>query len=183
MAAAGTRAARTGTTGFAAIGATATGFGNFAITTSRTDRDGTGTGGAGRRGASTDRNVIGSVEGNLNTAIDRGRGVDAFSDARVGTTAVSTPAKVACTTTLSHKPVLEREPEGARVLNRASLNKSDMCRTDLKCRSVLLRRAAVCGVRESKRSADVAGHRSYCVQSDGANSKAPRRVFVIDRPI
>ena len=74
-------------------------------------RDGTGTGAEIRRGVSrrTGGDVTGSVDGNVNTEIDRGRGVEVFSDARVGTTAVSTPASVACTTTLSHTPVLEPE--------------------------------------------------------------------------
>src|SRR5215472_5432101 len=95
--------------------------------------------GTGTRGDSTgiDRNVTGSVDGILNTAIDRGRDVDVFSDARVGTTAVRTTASVACTT-LSHRPVFERERGRARVLVRVPVNRTDMCRTDLSaetCRS------------------------------------------------
>ena len=138
-AAAGKSAAGAGSTGLVTISATATGFGTLAITRA------VGIG-CGRRGASTrtDGNITGSADGILNTAIDRGLAVDVVSDARVGTTAVSTPASVAWTTTLSHRPVLEREPARARVLKRASPNRTDMCRTDLKCRSVPLRRAAVC---------------------------------------
>ena len=131
-AAAGASAARTGSIALAAIGATATGFGASAIAASRTGRDATG--GAGRRGAATGivRIVTGSVEGHLNTAIDRGRGVDVFSDARVGTTPVRTAMNAACTATLSHQPVFERERGRARVLDRVSLNRNGMCRTDLK---------------------------------------------------
>jgi len=107
------------------------GVGTSAITASRTGRDGTGA--ARTRGASTrtDRIVIGSVDGHLNTAIEGGRGVEVVSDARVGTTPVRTAMRVPCTTTLSHQPVFERRGR-ARVLDRASLNRNDMCRTDLK---------------------------------------------------
>ena len=77
--------------------------------------------------------VTGAVDGHLNTGIDRGRGADGFSDARVGTTAVRTMANVTCAATLSHRPVLERADGRARVLNRASLNRTDIERTELKC--------------------------------------------------
>jgi hypothetical protein len=127
-----------GSTGLAAIGATATGFGTSAIATSRAGRGGAG--GEGRRGATTgtDGNLTGCVAGKVNTLIDRIRGAEDSSDARVGTTAISTPANVTCAATLSHMPVLEREWARAHALNRALLNRTDMCRTELKveaCRS------------------------------------------------
>src|SRR5258706_64120 len=116
------------------------GFGTSAITAACTGR--TGTGGEGRRGAATgiDRNGcngIGLVAAHLNTEIDRGLGVEGFSEARIGTT-IRTTANVACTMTLSHSPVVERERGRARVLNRASLNRTDICYTELNaeaCRS------------------------------------------------
>jgi hypothetical protein len=121
-----------GSTDLAAIGATATGFGASAISVLCTGRDGTL--GAASRGATTgiDFSVAISVEGILNTVIDRSRSVEDFSEARVGTTPSRTPAIVACTTTLSHSPVVERGRVRARVLNRASLNRSDICPTELK---------------------------------------------------
>ena len=51
---------------------------------------------------------------------------------------------IACNPTLSHSPVFERP--GGRVLNRVSSNRNGMCRTELKCRSVLARGDAVGGV-------------------------------------
>ena len=70
-----------------------------------------GRGGEGRSGAlaGTGGTAIGSMEGTVNAPIDRARGVDAFSEARVGTMAVRTPKSVACATTLSHKPLLKRD--------------------------------------------------------------------------
>jgi hypothetical protein len=120
--------------GLAAIGATATGFGVSAFAATCTGRGGTGTGSAGRRGASTriGGSVTVSMDGKVNTAIDRDRDADVFSDARVGTTASRTPKSVACTRTLSQRPVPERARGRAGMLNRASVNRTDMCRTDLK---------------------------------------------------
>jgi hypothetical protein len=91
-----------------------------------------GRGGAGRCGAATgaDGDFTSSVAGKMNALIDCVRGVDGFSDARIGTT-IRTIAKMACNTTLSHRPAVERA--GGRVLNRVSSNRTDMCSTELKC--------------------------------------------------
>src|SRR4029077_14449442 len=105
---AGGSVAGAGSNRLAAIGATGTGFGTSAIATWRTGRGGGG--GAGRRGTTTgtEGNFTGAVAGNVNTLIDRGRGADDSSDARVGTTAIRALPSVTCTTTLSHRPVFER---------------------------------------------------------------------------
>src|SRR6185369_9812157 len=128
-AAAGSSVAGGGCTGFAAIGATVTGFGTSAILASCS---GGGTGRGRRRGATmgTDGSLTGSA-GNVNTLIDRSRGAAGFSDARIGTT-IRTIASAACTTTLIQRPALERERGRTRVLNRASLNRTGICRTELK---------------------------------------------------
>src|SRR5215470_7620067 len=84
--------AAAGATGLTAIGAAVVGFGTSASARSRTGRGSSGRGGT--RGASTGiaRTGAGSTDGQLNTAIDRGRGVELFSEARVGTTAIRTTA-------------------------------------------------------------------------------------------
>ena len=75
--------------------------------------------------------------GNANTILDRVRGADGVSDARIGAT-IRTTATTACNPTLIHRPLVDRP--GAGVLDRASSNRIDMCRTGLKCRSVQLQR-------------------------------------------
>ena len=140
--AAGTSGAGAGSTGLATIGATGSGFGTSALASSRIGRGGAGR--AGRRGATTgaDGNFTSSVAGMMNTIVDRLRGAGGFSDARIGMT-IRTTTTMACNTTLSHRPVVQR-PCG-RVLNRASSNRIDMCRTELKCRSVRLQRRCCLG--------------------------------------
>src|SRR6185436_13781716 len=100
-----------------------------------------GRGGAdgGRRGATrgADGSVTRTVAGRTNTILDRLIGADGSSDARIGTT-IRTTTPMACNATLSHRPVVQRSV--GRVLDRASSNRIDMCRTELKCRSVLLLR-------------------------------------------
>ena len=171
-AAAGTSGAGAGSTSLATIGATGSGFGTSALASSRIGRGGAG--GAGRRGATTgaDGNFTSSVAGKMNTPIDRMRGVDGFSDARIGTT-IRTTATMACNTTLSHRPVVER-PCG-RVLNRASSNRIDMCRTELKCRSVLLQRRCCLGSSYSKRSA--AAMTGTCAIRWSPGRRAARRIL------
>jgi hypothetical protein len=95
---------------------------------------GAGRGGEGARGTltGTGGNAVGSIAASRNTPIDRVPGVGVCSDARVGTIAVRTPTIAACVTTLSHKPLLKRERDAARVPNRASFNRSDIGRTQLK---------------------------------------------------
>jgi hypothetical protein len=126
---AGTIGDGAGTTALATIGATGSGFGTSALITSRIGRGGRG---AGRRGATRGAagNFTSAVAGKMNTILDRVRGIDGFADARIGAT-TRTTATMACNTTLSHRPVVER-PCG-HVLNRASSNRIDMCRTELKC--------------------------------------------------
>jgi hypothetical protein len=120
-AAAGTSGAGAGSTGLATIGATAGGFGTSALASSRTGRGGAG--GAGRRGATTGADGNFTVAGKMNTILDRMLGADGFSEARIGTT-IRTTTTMACKTTLSHRPVVQR-PCG-RVLNRTSSNRIDM---------------------------------------------------------
>jgi hypothetical protein len=127
----GSSAAGAGRTGLAAIGVTATCFGTSVIAAWCT-----GGSKAGRAGGRA-----GSTAGQLNTVIDRGR-AELFSKARVGTTAIKMPAIVAWTPTLSHRPVFARLRGRGLVPIRVSVNRSDMCRTDLKCRSMLLRRCS-----------------------------------------
>jgi hypothetical protein len=105
VAAAGTSGAGAGSTGLATIGATGSGFGTSALASSRIGRGGR----AGRRGARTGAagNFTGSVAGKTNTVLDCMRGVDGFSDARIGMT-IRTAATMTCNTTLSHRPVVAR---------------------------------------------------------------------------
>jgi hypothetical protein len=140
--AAGTSGAGGGSTALATTGATGSGFGTSALAGSRIGRGGAG--GAEGRGATrgADGNFTSAVAGMTNTPMDRGRGVEGASDARIGTT-IRTRATMACNTTLSHRPVVQRP--GGGVLNRASSNRIDMCRTELKCRSVLLQRRCCFG--------------------------------------
>lgn len=137
----------------AAIGTTAAGFRISVITAACTS--GAGRGGEGGRGAltGTGGNAIGSIAASRNTPIDRARRVDVFSDARVGTIAVRTPTSVACATTLSHKPLLKRERDTARVSNRASFNRSGIGRTQLQSRSVPCPETMLCAYANSKRGA------------------------------
>ena len=90
----------------------------------------------------------------MNTILDRMLGADGFSEAPIETTIRATTT-MACNTTLSHRPVVQRPCGG--VLNRASSNRIDMCRTELKCRSVLLQRRCCLGSSYSKRSAAALG--------------------------
>ena len=143
--AAATSGAGGGSTGLVTIGATGSGFGTSALASSRIV--GGGAGGAGRRGATT--GADGNVTGERNTLSGRMRGVGGFAGAPI-VTAIRTTT-MACTPTLRHKPLVER-PRG-RVLNRASPNRIDMCRTELTCRSVLLQRRCCSGSSCSKRSA------------------------------
>jgi hypothetical protein len=122
---AGASGAGGGSTGLATIGATGIGFGSSTRANWRT-----GGGGAGRRGATTGTGGGNfTVAGNTNTILDGALGADGSSDARIGTTITTTTA-IACSATLSHRPVVHR-PCG-RVLNRVSSNRIDMCRTELK---------------------------------------------------
>jgi hypothetical protein len=130
--AAGTSGAGGGSTGFATMGATGSGFGSSTLASWRI-----GGGGAGGRGATTGAggNITGWLAGKTNTSVAGLRGADGVSDAPIGTT-IKTITTMTCETTLSHRPVVQR-PVG-RVPGRVSANRIDMCRTELKRRSVLL---------------------------------------------
>jgi hypothetical protein len=119
-------------------------FDTSALAGSRIGRGGAG--GAARRGATTeaDGNFTSSAAGKMNALIDCVRGVDGFSDARIGAT-IKPTTKMACNTTLSDRPAVQRT--GGCVLNRASSNRTDICRTELKCRSILLQ--PMCSMRSS----------------------------------
>ena len=69
------------------------------------------------------------------------RGADGFSDARIGTT-IRTTATMACNTTLSHRPLVER-PRGrvSIVRRRTELTLSYR----IECRNVLLQRGCCSG--------------------------------------
>src|SRR6188768_419621 len=169
--AAGTIGDGAGMTALATMGSTGRGFGTSAFTTSRTGRGGAGAAGGVIRGATiwTGGNFTSWVVGRTNTILDRLLGAAGFSDARIGTR-IRTTTTIACNPTLSHRPVVQRAC--GRVPNRASSNRIDMCRTEVKCRSVLLLRR--CSLRSLLQQAKC---RRYWETSLPANSSSAEQNF------